>query len=102
MDDREHRRSFMSVEPKPCRSCGAPMIWTTTEKGKKMPVDADPVEAERGFRLVDADGVPVDLSAEAVEEPLTAMFTVNPEPGEQLYVSHFGTCPDAAQHRKPR
>lgn len=22
-----------------CRSCGAPIIWCTTAKGKKMPVD---------------------------------------------------------------
>lgn len=26
-----------------CRSCGAPVIWTVTERGKRMPVDAEPV-----------------------------------------------------------
>lgn len=47
-----------------CRSCGEPIIWTVTARGKKMPVD-----------------VPVD------DEPTT---------------SHFATCKDADQWRKPR
>lgn len=25
-----------------CRSCGAPVIWCITKKGKKMPVDPPP------------------------------------------------------------
>lgn len=25
----------------PCRSCGAPVYWVTTRRGKKMPVNAD-------------------------------------------------------------
>ena len=26
-----------------CRSCHAPIVWTTTSNGKRMPVDADPI-----------------------------------------------------------
>lgn len=44
---------------KPCRSCGAPMIWITTPAGRKMPVNPDGT-------------------------------------------SHFGTCPNANDHRKPK
>lgn len=28
-------------EPGKCRSCGADIIWTVTEAGKRMPVDPD-------------------------------------------------------------
>lgn len=27
-----------------CRSCGAPILWAKTERGKMMPVDPDPSE----------------------------------------------------------
>lgn len=46
-----------------CRSCGAPILWCVTARGKKMPVD-----------------VPAD------DEPTT---------------SHFATCPNAQEWRKP-
>jgi hypothetical protein len=73
-----------------CRSCEWPIIWVVTEKGKNMPVDADPVTALRGFRLEDqGDGVP----------PL-AKWCPHPAPDEKLYESHFSSCPNAAQHRK--
>jgi hypothetical protein len=72
-----------------CRSCEAPIIWTVTASGKRMPVDADPLIAPRGFRLEDLDG-----------ETITAVFTLAPAPGEQLYLSHFATCPHSAQHRR--
>lgn len=69
-----------------CRSCECPIVWTITEKGKNMPVDADPVAADRGFRLIDqGDGVP----------PL-ARWCARPEEAERIYVSHFGTCEHAS------
>ncbi len=54
-----------------CRSCGAPVYWTETEKGKRMPVDREPgddgnivlivAESLEGSRLIAAyrkkDGV---------------------------------------------
>jgi hypothetical protein len=57
---------------KRCRSCNARIIWFETAAGRRMPVDADTVEAE---------DVELDL---------------------QRHVSHFATCPDANRHRKPR
>lgn len=60
------------MTPRPCRSCGAPLIWGLTAAGKRMPVDAtDPLLAPIA-RVVDT------------------------------YVSHFATCPKAAEHRQPR
>ncbi len=79
-----------------CRSCDEPIRWTITEKhGRRMPVDAEPVLTARGFRLLDGpeygDG-----------ETLVSRFVTRPEPGERLYLSHFSTCPNADQHRRPR
>lgn len=55
-----------------CRSCHARIIWFKTDAGKNMPVDADTVEA---------DDDELDL---------------------ERHVSHFATCPQADQHRRPR
>jgi hypothetical protein len=55
-----------------CSSCNAKIIWFLTKKLKHMPVDAD---------------------------------TVRPEDDEldlTRHKSHFATCPNANQHRKPR
>lgn len=53
-----------------CRSCRARIIWFETPRGKKMPVDADTVEA---------DDDELDLSR---------------------HQSHFASCPNAGQHRR--
>ena len=55
-----------------CRSCNAKIIWFETDAGKKMPVDADTVEA---------DDDELDL---------------------ERHVSHFATCRDAGKWRKQR
>lgn len=55
-----------------CSSCRARIVFLTTEDGKKMPVDADTVEP---------DHEEFDL---------------------RKHTSHFATCPNAGQHRKPR
>lgn len=73
-----------------CRSCEEPIVWAVTTNGKKMPVDADPVVAQRGFRLTDLRD----------DEPPIASFTTTPGDGERLYQSHFSTCPNADEHRR--
>lgn len=66
-----------------CRSCDAPIIWTVTEKGKKMPVDAGPIDGG-DFDLADGD-------------PPTAVFVGSPHGS---YSSHFATCDHADSWRK--
>lgn len=84
-----------------CASCDAPIFWTLTRKLKNMPVDAEPVEVAKGFRLVDRDGALVDPAEEEGEGRVPrAVYTAAPEPGERLYVSHYATCPQAAQWRR--
>lgn len=68
-----------------CRSCEAPVIWTVTTTGKKMPIDEQP--SPRG-NLVYVEGVARASTAE--DQRLR----------RPLYTSHFATCPDAARHRR--
>lgn len=73
-----------------CRSCNAAIIWTTTKKGKKMPIDAEP--AGKGPFIL-----------EPPEEDPIAVFIGEKDPytGER-FTSHFSTCPNAEQHRRSR
>jgi hypothetical protein len=66
-----------------CKSCGAEIIWATSVNDKPIPLDAKP------------------------EKRLILVFHRNVERGDynearmvDTYVSHFASCPDAAQHRK--
>lgn len=62
---------------KHCESCGAAIRWITTDAGHAHPVDAKP---EKRW-LLDPNGHGRIADA---------------------YLSHFATCPKAAQHRRPR
>lgn len=66
-----------------CRSCGAPVKFIKSKRGKWMIVDAKPVEGSLGDQLVFGDG-----SVRKAKE------------GEKGYVTHFATCPDADKFRK--
>ena len=69
-----------------CKSCGAPILWIRTRRGKLAPVDAQPLQ--RYLIAEDEDNDP-DPSREAPYGELV-----------RVYTSHFETCPNAAQHRK--
>lgn len=73
-----------------CRSCGSPVVWATTSVGgKKIPIDPDPVSTGNLTITRDAGrGVLAHTAAAGSPVP--------------RYVSHFATCPNAAQHRRPR
>jgi len=87
-----------------CRSCGEPILWTITTNGKRMPVDAEPVVAPRGFRIDETllDEAQMGFNEDDLKpgKDLLATFTADPAKDEKLYVSHFSTCPDAAMHRR--
>lgn len=63
----------------PCRSCGQRIVWVETERGRRMPVDAEPVPGHFVITHGPRNG------AVATQVP--------------VYVSHFSTCPNADQHR---
>lgn len=83
----------------PCRSCAKPMLWVVTNGGKRNPLDLEPdptygnvlvIEGEREWRL----GIVIhndDVLAEARE-----LFP------DRIHTSHFATCPNADEHRRPR
>jgi hypothetical protein len=73
-----------------CQSCHAPIRWVRTEKGKRMPLDADPCP---DGNIVLVDGVAHVMK----QEELGDMFF---RPG-QRFKSHFATCAHAASHRRP-
>lgn len=67
-----------------CRSCGAPVLWITTEKGKRMPVNAEP-----------ADG------GNVIIDPTSGIGHYVPkQPGQLAHVSHFATCPESEKWRR--
>lgn len=57
-----------------CKTCRADILWSTTEAGRRVPLDTKP---QRLF-VIDGD------KARLVD----------------AYVSHFATCPQAEQHRR--
>lgn len=78
--------------PAKCRSCGAAIVWTLTEAGRRMPVDVEPSD----------DGT---LRLEEFQDGSGVIYAFvvrgNASPRE-LYRSHFATCPNAASHRNQR
>lgn len=72
-----------------CSSCGATIVWTRTQGGKRMPVDAEP--AANG-NIVLGDGDPPAAIIVPPDERERALYP--------LYVSHFASCKFAAQHRR--
>lgn len=67
----------MNLDPTTCRSCGARMIFGLTDKGRRMPLDAEPVPD--GPWTVDANGNLERASADT--------------PPEERRQSHFVSCP---------
>lgn len=85
----------MSPWPKSkCRSCRAPIIWTTsTDSGKRLPVDAAPVPSGNIVLTTGNDGPRSRVLGGA---------ELRSRGAGSLYVAHFTTCPEADTWRKRR
>lgn len=82
--------------PTVCETCKAPTRWAETDSGNWMMVDLRP--SERGnLRLRERGTEAPGVSRLGTSEAQRAR-----EAGEDLYIAHFATCPDAAQHRRRR
>lgn len=78
-----------------CRSCGAAVLWVKlVPRGSTAPLDAEPSTAGNIRMLGERNAVAKVLSK--------AEIAVARGEGEQLYTSHFATCPNSKQHRKPK
>lgn len=83
-------------EVKHCRSCSAPIIWSVTHQGRRMPVDAEPrPDGNVTLRHQGGDG---DLPpvAEYPGKEHGMLFTED----HSRYVSHFVTCGQSDEWRR--
>lgn len=78
-----------------CRSCGRPIVWAVSNRGRNIPLDPEPTERGNLIRLssmqngkLQFDALPFDPKLHRDDAP--------------RYISHFVTCPHAAQHRRSR
>lgn len=75
-----------------CRSCRAQIIWAETEKGRRMPLDAQPVMGGNIF-----------LQRRPHQEPLAIYKTAEERAqmqSSEFFVSHFVTCLQSQKWRK--
>lgn len=83
-----------------CRSCGAPIQWAVTEKGKSMPVDLQPSE-DGNILLQHREGkVPIALYLNEKEKQQLIDALDQRQQRHRLFLSHFVTCKQAASWRK--
>lgn len=80
-----------------CRSCRAHIIWGVDAVSRKpMPIDAEP-SPNGNISMYVSHGGDVRLMVLA-KSKASAMRAA----GQPLYLSHFGSCPHAADWRKDR
>lgn len=85
-----------------CRSCGANIIFITTENGRKMPCNAEAVDYQDNIKGKDTI---VLESGKVIKATVIEHGRGNglvPVIDGKGYVSHFATCPFAGQHRTRR
>lgn len=63
-----------------CSTCGGEIVWATSERGRPLPLDAKP---EKRILVEETGKARIARVVDA-------------------YTSHFATCPQADQHRRPR
>ncbi len=85
-DGRKHELST-----RPCRGCGAPVVWAQTANRKGIPLD--PVPDPAGNLVIDT------VNPDRSGGRLAVYVRPGERPGEPRYVSHFVTCPEAASFR---
>jgi hypothetical protein len=82
------------AETAQCGSCEAPVIWSITEKGKRMPLNAEPSPSGR-FRIVGTE----------INGTVHVHYVKNSEleaNTSSLYDSHFASCPESRDWKRSR
>lgn len=69
----------------PCKRCGRPIGWIFTDKGRRMPIDPEPVE----------DGNVICEYRDGVLHGVV-LAKGKPRPTGVAFVAHFTTCPELA------
>ncbi len=68
-----------------CQSCGKPIRWCKTTSGTNIPLDEAPTP--QGNLVIDNQ---------------VARTATPADGGKPRFMTHFATCPNAAQHRKKK
>ncbi|QKY78497.1 hypothetical protein SEA_ZITCH_51 [Gordonia Phage Zitch] len=78
-----------------CKSCAEKIIYAQTANRKSMPLDELPNLTKGNVRLETIDdGLRIATTLGKVEAQAAR------DAGEQLYLSHFATCPRGPAHRR--
>jgi hypothetical protein len=83
-------RYLDASEVSQCTTCGAQIIWTRTQAGKRMPLDAK----------ASADGNLVLTNTNELLPTVRTVGSVGHKPGQLLYRNHAFTCKQAMAHRE--
>lgn len=71
------------------------MFWAETSRGKRIPLDQQPVH-DGNMRIVERPGlIPLAFSLKELEG-----FTDTSKASAETFVSHFATCPQSKNWRK--
>jgi len=82
-------------DPSECRSCQAPIVWTITANGKRMPCDIARHANGDFFLFRRADRI------ESIHRESSHRSAQGARNRRQLgHDSHFATCPNADDHRQ--
>lgn len=81
------------MTPNRCESCQASIVWARTQRGERMPVDADPSPA--GNVVVTGEGRERRAGVLTKGQAAGARAA-----GQELFLSHFASCPMASDHRR--
>lgn len=76
-----------------CRSCGTVIDWATLPDSKAIPLDRTSAGNPSG-------NIAVRRTPSGTLAARVIAARDQPEDGEVRGISHFATCPHAAQHRK--
>lgn len=78
-----------------CKSCGAPMVWAISEKGKPIPCDVKP--AEKGSLFLFRRPDKIEAIYYLSKHPSAVRARAR---GQAKHLAHWATCPRAEQYRR--
>lgn len=78
-----------------CKSCGAPIIWIESPKGKWIPCDEGLIPYKQ-----DRSGKEAIVTQRG--EIIRCRLTFDGDPTGMGRMTHWATCPNANQHRRRR
>ena len=91
----------MTDQPKPpiarCRSCGASIIWAITQRGVRIPLDAEP-NPIKGNTMIDPETIIVNGHAE--EQWRARQVAPLLDGAQTRYMPHHATCPQGRSWRR--